>query len=427
MEPPSRAISVILADDEPHIVEYLRMVLHLEGFDVTGTATDADGVVQLADHLHPDVALLDLRMPGGGLEAARLIGSVSPATRIVVFSADADAPEILPLLRAGIDGYVVKGAPPERLADAIRSAVSGGTYFAPAVSRAAMDELTARLHVEEQDMLRRNRVVDRVRDVIAGARFQVVYQPIVDLRTGAPRGVEALTRFTATPLRPPEAWFDEAEQAGLRTSLELATACVALGALDQLRPELDMTVNISPATALSGRLGEILLGLDLGRVVLELTEHAPVTDYPALTAALAPWRQAGARIAVDDAGGGYASFAHILSLSPEFIKLDISLVRNIHIDRQRQALTRAITGFASELGVTVVAEGIETEAELDVVTGLGTALAQGFHLGRPRPLEEQPGLLSDAAADLHAAREAPSRMDLRDEPATRTSERPQIH
>jgi EAL domain-containing protein (putative c-di-GMP-specific phosphodiesterase class I)/CheY-like chemotaxis protein len=427
MEPPSRAISVIVADDEPHIVEYLRMVLHLEGFDVAGTATDADGVVQLADHMHPDVALLDLRMPGGGLEAARLIGSVSPDTRIVVFSADADAPEILPLLRAGIDGYVVKGAPPERLADAIRSAVAGGTYLAPTVSRFALDELTSRLHVEEQDLLRQNRVLDRVRDVIASTRFQVVYQPIVDLRTGAPQGVEALTRFTATPLRPPDIWFDEAEQTGQRTSLELATASAALRALDELRPDLNLTVNISPAAALSGRLGEILLSVDLDRVVLELTEHAPVSDYPALTAALAPWREAGARVAVDDAGGGYASFAHILNLSPEFIKLDISLVRNIHIDRRRQALSRAITGFASELGVTVVAEGIETEAELDTVAGLGTALAQGFHLGRPRPLGEQPGLLTDAAARSGSTREARQLLDLHDETATPSGERPHIH
>jgi EAL domain-containing protein (putative c-di-GMP-specific phosphodiesterase class I) len=252
---------------------------------------------------------------------------------------------------------------------------------------------------------------------MAGGRFQIVYQPIVDLRTGAAEGVEALARFTAAPLRPPEDWFAEAEQAGLRTSLELATAGCALRALSQLRPELHMTVNISPAAALSGRLGEILLGIDLDRVVLELTEHAPVADYPALTAALAPWRRAGARIAVDDAGGGYASFAHILSLSPEFIKLDLSLVRNIHIDRQRQALTRAITGFATELGVTVVAEGIETAAELEAVASLGTALAQGFHVGRPRPLDEQPELLADPAAPTVAAPEPTRQLAGRPAPA----------
>ena len=417
MEPPGQAISVIVADDEPHIVEYLGMVLRMQGFDVAGSAADADGAVQLADHMHPDVALIDLRMPGGGLEAARLIGSVSPATRIVIFSGDADAPEILPLLQAGIDGYVVKGTPPDRLADAIRSAVSGGTYLAPEVGKVAVDELTSRLHAEEQDLLRRKRARDRISNAISGSRFRVVHQPIVDLRTGTVRGVEALTRFTAEPPRPPDAWFADADQVGLRSSLELATASAALHLLDDLAPPLFMTVNASPATVLSGRLSEVLLGIDLARIVIELTEHDPVTDYRALTDALESWRSGGARLAVDDAGGGYASFAHVLNLSPEFIKLDTSLVRDIHVDRRRQALARAVAGFAGELGVTVVAEGVETAAELDVLTDLGTDLAQGFHLGRPRPLAEQPELLRAGGA-LQLAD-----LDLRDAPAVSAAER----
>jgi EAL domain-containing protein (putative c-di-GMP-specific phosphodiesterase class I)/DNA-binding NarL/FixJ family response regulator len=394
-----RAISVVVADDEPHVVEYLRMVLHMEGFDVAGTAADADAAVQLADRMHPDVVLLDLRMPGGGLEAARLIGSMSPDTHIVVFSADADAPEILPLLQAGIDGYVVKGAPPERLGEAIREAVSGGSYLAPQVSRAAVGALTARLQSEEQDVLRKSRAHDRMADIIAGARFKIVYQPVVDLRTGRAAGAEALTRFTATPTRPPDQWFEEADQVGMRASLELATAGVALRALGDLEPDLALSVNVSPATVLSGRLGEVLLGVDLDRVVLELTEHAPVADYPGLMAALDPWRRQGARLAVDDAGGGYASFAHILSLHPDYIKRDASLVRDIHLDQQRQALARAVVGFADELGVAIVAEGIEVAAEQAVLVELGAAYGQGFHLGRPRPLDEQPELLARARLD----------------------------
>lgn len=399
-----RAISVVVADDEPHVVEYLRMVLHMEGFDVAGTAADADGAVQLAHHMRPDVALLDLRMPGGGLEAARLIGSVSPDTRIVVFSSDADAPEILPLLQAGIDAYVVKGAPPERLAEAIRSAVDGGAYLAPEVARAAMGELTSRLHNEEQDQLHRIRAHDRIADLITAARFQIVYQPVVDLRTGLPDGVEALTRFVATPPQPPDQWFAEAERVGMRASLELATAGLALRGLGDLRSGLLLSLNVSPLTVLSGRLAEVLLGIDLHRIVLEITEHSPVDDYDELRAALGPWRRQGVRLAVDDAGGGYASFAHILNLEPDFIKLDTSLVHDIHIDRQRQALARSIVSFARELDIAVVAEGIETAAELDVLVDLGTPYGQGFHLGRPRPLMEQAWLVADAPTSPAAER-----------------------
>ena len=167
-----------------------------------------------------------------------------------------------------------------------------------------------------------------------------------------------------------------------------------------------MTVNISPAVAVSGRLGEILLGAPLERIILELTEHSPVADYVALNKVLAPWREQGARLAVDDAGGGYSSFAHILSMKPDFIKFDVSLTRDIHLDRPRQALARALVGFATEMDVGVIAEGVETRAQLDTIAGIGAPYAQGFHLGRPRPLDEQPELMADAPAATVDLREA---------------------
>jgi EAL domain-containing protein (putative c-di-GMP-specific phosphodiesterase class I)/AmiR/NasT family two-component response regulator len=384
---------VVVADDEPHVVAYLETVLHLEGFDVAGSAGDADGVVQLAYRLRPDVALLDLHMPGGGLEAAQLIGSLSPETRILIFSAEADGADVVPLLRSGIDGYVLKGCAPDRLAEAIRSVVAGGSFMAPEVNRVAMDELTARLHHEEQDTRRTSRQRDRIADVISTAGFTVVLQPIIDLADGRTTAVEALARFTGTAARTPELWFAEAEDVGLRTTLELAVASTALGQLRLLRDEISMMVNLSPSTVLSGRLVEILTGVALERVVIELTEHAPVGDYQALDDALRPWRSMGARLAVDDAGGGYASFAHILNLNPDLIKLDTTLTVDIHTDGHRRALARALVGFARELDIGVIAEGVEGAAELEVLRELGTPFAQGFHLGRPRPLSEQPDLL----------------------------------
>ncbi len=406
------AISVVVADDEPHVVDYLRTVLRLEGFDVAGVGLDADTAVQLAHHLRPDVALLDLRMPGGGLEAARLIGSLSPTTRIVIFSSAADEPDLLPLLRAGIDGYVIKGSSPDRLADAIRSAVAGTTYLDPTVNRFAMDQLAGRLHAEEQDALQQMRRRERVARAISATAYRIVVQPIVDLATGEVRAVEALTRFTDRPPRHPADWFDDADGAGLRVPLELALASAAVGDLDDLRTDLAIAVNFSPITVVSGRLAEILTRAPLGRVIIEVTEHAPVADYDALNAALAPWRLGGVRLAVDDAGGGYASFAHILNLSPDLIKLDTSLTHDIHADRQRQALARALIAYANEMDVLVVAEGIETTAELAELHGLGVHLGQGFHIGRPRPLDEQPELQAVTVRGLRD-RPVPDEIDLR--------------
>ena len=413
-------ISVVVADDEPDVLEYLRIVLEIEGFDLLGSAQDAATAIQLVAEHRPNVALIDLEMPGGGLEAAQRIRAEHPDTHVVIFSAAAISSGVLPLLSTGIDGYVVKGGSPEQLTQAIHSAVGGGAYLSPEVNRVALEELTTRLNAEEEMQRRRNERRSRIITLIAESQFRVVLQPIIDLRDGAPHGVEALTRFAAAPAQAPDVWFGEADRFGEGPSLELATAAAALGHLDDLHPDLCMTVNISPSTALSGRLGEILEATDLRRVVLEVTEHSAVVDYATLTRALAPWRERGARLAVDDAGGGYASFAHILNIAPDYIKLDISLVRNIHRDPHRQALARAICGFADELGVAVIAEGIETEAELSVVAALGTPLAQGFHLGRPLPLADQPALLrtppeTDERAELDLrdpirASESPERL-----------------
>jgi len=388
------AITVVVADDEPHVIDYLRTVVHLEGFVLVGTASDADGAIREVTNLHPDVALLDLHMPGGGLHAAQLIGALAPETRIVVFSSDADEPAVMPLLRAGIHGFVVKGAPPDRIGEAIRSAVEGEAYLAPAVSQVALGALTARLDAEEREELRRRRELGQVDEVIAQARFTTVVQPIVDLVSSAPVAVEALTRFTAVPSRTPAEWFERAELVGRRVPLELAVSRAALTLIEDLPPGIDLAVNVSPPTVLSGRLDEVLIDRPLERVVLELTEHSRVEDYGRLASALRLWRERGARLAVDDAGAGYASFTHLLHLRPELIKLDSDLVRDIHIDPSRQAMARALVGYAREMGVDVVAEGIETEAERRAVARLGVRYGQGYHLGRPRPLGEQRGVLA---------------------------------
>ena len=409
-----RAPTVTLADDEPHVVDYLCALLETEGFVVVGTATDADGAVQLAHRLEPDVALLDLRMPGGGLEAARLIGSLSPTTKIVIFSSAADETDLMPLLKAGIDGYVVKGSPPERLIEAIHAALAGDLHLAPKVNRFAMSQLSSRLLAEEQVALRSLRLRQRVGAAISGSSFHIVLQPIVDLHSDVAIAAEALARFDDRTNRSPAQWLADADRVGLLVPLELALAGAALANLHRLDDGVSLAINVSPTTVLSGRLHEILTGVAVDRVILELTEHAPVDDYPALRTALARWRERGLRLAVDDAGGGYSSFAHILELSPELIKLDATLIRDLHNSSHRQALARAVISFAEEMGVKVVAEGVEHEAELGALRRLGAHLGQGYHLGRPKSLDEQTEL--SRALNLNL-RPSSAPIDLRPHPA----------
>jgi EAL domain-containing protein (putative c-di-GMP-specific phosphodiesterase class I) len=121
--------------------------------------------------------------------------------------------------------------------------------------------------------------------------------------------------------------------------------------------------------------------------VLEITEHAAIRCYPDVLTAMQPLRDKGLRIAVDDAGAGYSSFRHILTLSPDIIKLDMSIVRNIDSDRSRKALAAALMGFARATGSKVVAEGVETLSELSVLRELGVDKAQGHLLAKPTPLD----------------------------------------
>lgn len=122
------------------------------------------------------------------------------------------------------------------------------------------------------------------------------------------------------------------------------------------------------------------------RIVIEVTEHARITDYAQISGALNPLRRHGLRLAVDDAGSGYASFRHILKLKPDIIKMDSTLIHQIDSDTGSRALGAAIVRFAEETNCTVVAEGVETDAELMVLRSLNVRHAQGYLLGRPMPL-----------------------------------------
>src|SRR5207245_1819272 len=163
----------------------------------------------------------------------------------------------------------------------------------------------------------------------------------------------------------PDVIFDEALAVGLGVELELAALETGLSALGHLPTGCYLSLNVSPTTVLSPRLADVLNGADSARIVLELTEHAEVADYDVLTRALETLRRGGVRLAVDDAGAGFASLRHIVRLSPDFIKLDVSLTRGIDIDPVRQSLAAALVSFAHDTGPVVVAEGIETEGELD--------------------------------------------------------------
>ena len=244
-------------------------------------------------------------------------------------------------------------------------------------------DITAGLIKKDMDLGREAEASrQRIRAAIEGG-LEMVYQPIVRIDTRAIVGFEALARFDALPRRSPDLWFAEAEHVGLRESLELCALGKALTALDALPADVYVACNLSPQTLVTGRFGPLLEGRPLDRVVVEITEHAAVRDYVELANALRPWRERGMRLAVDDAGAGYSSFRHVVMLMPDLIKLDMSLTRAIDTDIARHALAAALIRYAQETGSEMIAEGVETTAELEALCGLSVSKVQGNLIGRP--------------------------------------------
>lgn len=220
----------------------------------------------------------------------------------------------------------------------------------------------------------------RIRTIIADRTFLPVFQPIVELESRAVVGYEGLTRF-ADGSRPDEV-FAEAARGGLAIALEAATLEAVLDASAPLPASAWLNLNVSAELVLAGEPLASIIRRWSGQIVLELTEHVAVTDYPALRAAL---ERLGpkVRLAVDDAGAGFASLRHILELRPDYVKLDRGIIHQIHRDAARQALVAGMVHFAAKTKAVLVAEGVEAEAEAGELRRLGVTLAQGYRLGRP--------------------------------------------
>jgi PAS domain S-box-containing protein len=228
--------------------------------------------------------------------------------------------------------------------------------------------------------------LERIREVLRDESIETVFQPVLDLETGQAVALEALSRFPGDASLTPDRWFGEAWEVGLGIPLELLAVRRAARALPQLPDGVGLSVNASPPTVSADAF---LSSFDSAeRITVELTEHLQIQDYRSFASALRPMRQAGGQVAIDDFGAGYASLRHILRLRPEWIKLDISLTERIDENPLAHAMASALASFAGEVGLHVVAEGIETEEELEALAEVGFRYGQGFYFGVPAPLDE---------------------------------------
>jgi EAL domain-containing protein (putative c-di-GMP-specific phosphodiesterase class I) len=235
---------------------------------------------------------------------------------------------------------------------------------------------------------RRRRLRKMIDAALSAGDPRIIFQPIVDLASRVVTGYEALSRFAAEPARSPDKWFADAAGAGIGKRIELIAAQKAIVESRRLPAHVSVNINLSPATIMASDLEPLLSLIDPERLVIEITEHAPIEDYGRVETALRLVRQAGVRIAIDDAGAGYSSLLHVLRLQPDIIKFDISLTRGIDADPNRIAMVGALVEYSRRTGTSVVAEGVETPEEEEVLRELRVDKAQGYFYGRPSPVAD---------------------------------------
>lgn len=223
----------------------------------------------------------------------------------------------------------------------------------------------------------------RISAVLATGGIDIALQPIVNLSTGRLVGLEALARFRDG--RAADLWFGEARQTGQCMELDGVAFRAALALLPRLPAGCYLSINATPELLLSGDVTRELLAAagSLERLVVEITEHARIADYDEVHSAVAPLRERGVRIAVDDTGAGYASLAHVLQLRPDIVKVDRSLIKDITNDPARRSLITALVLLALNLDASITGEGVQTASELATLATLGVDTGQGYFLARP--------------------------------------------
>jgi diguanylate cyclase (GGDEF)-like protein len=228
--------------------------------------------------------------------------------------------------------------------------------------------------------------LERLDRIIGERGIGFSYQPIVHTKTRQPFAEEALCRADDPLFRNPAVLFDAAVQRGAIWKLGRLVREIAPLALARMPEEQCLFVNLHPAEVGDPDLETSIAPGLAKRVVFELTERGAIGDLTRFRERIDSLRAVGFRVAIDDLGAGYASLNAVALLEPDFLKIDMTIVRGIEESLSRSRLVKRIVEFANDQGIRVIAEGVETEAEAHVVRDLGCHLMQGYLFGRPRPL-----------------------------------------
>ncbi|HEX6273359.1 MAG TPA: EAL domain-containing response regulator [Polyangiaceae bacterium] len=368
--------SILVADDDRVLLRAYARVLNTNGYRVE-TVADGQSALEAFQKRRFDLILSDIDMPGlsgiGLLEAVRAYDLDVPVVLVT------GTPEVDSTIRAiehGALRYLVK---PVETAALVK--VAGDAVRLHRIAKAKRQALTllGGLHL----------VGDHAGLVASFGRaldaHYVAYQPIISWSERRIAAYEVLLRSREATLPNPGAMLDAAERLGRIQELGRSVRKMAADRAKQLDPDTLLFVNLHPLELADPELlsPNSPLAACAERVVLEVTERASLDQVRDLRERLVLLRRLGYRIALDDLGAGYAGLSSFALLEPEFVKLDMTLTRNLGNDGTKQTLVRTMASMCQELGMRVVAEGIETEAERDELERAGCDLMQGFLFAEP--------------------------------------------
>ena len=352
---------VLLVDDEPSIRRAYARLLDQAGFEVVTAESGAVALEQIA-RASFDALLTDIMMPDmNGCELVEQVRKTGSRIPVVLMTGAPSVESAVLAVNTGAIAYLTKPVPSSQLIETILRAVESGglTHFTPD---------------EEGSLIAR-----------AITESTLAFQPIISVKDGSVVAYEALLRPQTAGMETPAELIHRAEACGMLDALGHHVREAAAAAVETLPAKTSLYINLHPTDLLDPDiyLPDTRLGRVAQRVVLELTERAALEDIPELNERIEQLRALGYRIAIDDLGAGYSSLSSLVSLEPEIVKLDMGLVRDIHINDRKRTLVQALTVLAASLGITVVAEGVEAPEERDVLARLRVPMLQGFYFARP--------------------------------------------
>jgi EAL domain-containing protein (putative c-di-GMP-specific phosphodiesterase class I) len=325
-----------------------------------------------------DVVLSDIDMPGLNgvrfLQAVRLRDVDIP---VVLMTGNPDVRTAVQAVEHGALRYLIKPVDMDELRKVVTRAVG--------LNRVAKLKREAFVLGGGEGLGTGDRLTLEANFERALSTLWMAYQPIVRVFDRTIFGYEALLRSEEKALPHPGAILDAAERLGRLDDLGRKIRAAACVPVAQAPPDSVFFINLHARdlmdeTLLSPRSP---LSAIAGRVVLEITERASLDQIKDARAKVAALRQMGFRIAIDDLGAGYAGLTSFATLEPDFVKLDMSLVRDIDSNRTKETLVRSLVSACRDLGMQVVAEGVETPAERDLLASLGCDFLQGYLLAKP--------------------------------------------